>query len=69
MPNDKLSKDAFIKAQRTIDSLGLNQSRYCVSREQRIKRFLKGDVNAAFMQSESPYLWSEIQRLNLEPLS
>lgn len=32
------------------------------------RQFLKqGDANA-FMQSESPYLWSEIQRLNLEPL-
>lgn len=68
-PNPDLPQEMKDRVRKTIDELGLDEEDCRKMRLHFLAHYLKGDVSAHYLEQYAPYLWHEVQRQNLQPLS
>lgn len=66
VPNKNKPFAYVLKCVDAIKKLKLNEEVYCKMRKNHYLRYLKGDFTSQYMQSDSPFVWSEICRQGLK---
>ena len=64
-PNAKLVNDVKALAVRTIDRLGLDDAQARRMRAEHVQAYLDGEVTAAYLRKQSPFVWTELDRQGL----
>lgn len=67
VPHPDLPQELKTRVQKTIDELGLDEEDCRKMRLRFLAHYLRGDVSASHLKQYAPYLWHEVQRLNLSP--
>jgi hypothetical protein len=65
-PNPGLAAADRVKAQATIDRLGLDDAEYQARRLEDFDDYCAGDISAAYLGKKSPFVWYEVHRQKLD---